>query len=743
MPLADILVRSTVSRLGRTMTDDAEGAGNDAQVARDDDPGEVGTGQGDPAGFDMKEDVSTSDDQMGSDCDELAEDSSVFQQHSRNINNFFAGIQAENSVFGVATSVRRVTGTISVAELSSALDHIVLPTAFDDVVERLSKNRLLILFGPEGIGKRTGALAALHAAADPGQPVTSLPPSRTLSELAEYQHFKAGRGYLVQDWIVPSASGSPLGFDIDVLKRQLRRQGTYLVITAGTQAGRNRFLAEVAVAWQPPDLVAVFEQRLPTTGVALSEADMRRITDRLVGLCQPSDVVAVLRRLPEGVDAALDVLGDTDRERVRTWFDRKPDPRELLSLAALSFLNEVPESIFQSRLARLVELAGVRHLGTASESEPGGFSTPFPQHEPLADGGLDEVAAEQEADNRLMGDRRRRFRSARYHQLVMAELCGRYGFELWQPVRLWLNELATEPPSVIQVSLALGMALYAQHAPSDVESAFLDVWSNGLMSERLSAAYLLSWMCIDDALAATALRIAVRWTRNAGTRRAATAAMAFGSELGIRYQPEALSWLWYLVLRNEAVSRTARTSLGDLFRASVDDPASATTVLRYLNGALRQLLHQGAGRPEHGSFTDHLRKATSAVFAVLSTRPHGSAESMTAIVLRTLPANAPVLGQLWAEVLRSWRHRNNAIDELRAVLDTMLGDEESLRAVRTFGAAVRAHLSDEESRLLRRDLGHVLSRPDSTAPRALISALLTTLEHGSARLSAASGDRNH
>jgi hypothetical protein len=534
---------------------------------------------------------------------------------------------------------------------------------------------------------------------------------------------------------------SPLGFDLDVLKRKLRKHGAYLVITSGTQVGRNRSLACAVLAWQPPDPVAVFDERLPDSAVAMSDSQLCRVRQRLAEVRHPGAVLAVLRRVHGGAknaDDALDVLGDADKEWVRGWFDRKPgpNPRELLSAAALVFLDRSPESEFQARLSRLVELASMRipggHPGPPAGTENGVHEW-FPQHESTGDVGLHEVVRELAAEDRSPGDRIRTFRSPRYRELVIAELVARYGFELWDPLRSWANELAAEPPSMTQVRLALGMAEYARHAPSDVWNSFLDPWADGILGERLSAAFLLAWMCIDDSLAATALQIVVGWTDGAGTRRAVTAAMALGSELGIRYQPEALSWLWYLVQRNEAVSHAAQISLGNLLCAAVRDPASATTVLRFLNGGLRQLLEHGAGRPEYGTFTDHVRKATSAVMAVLTTRPEGSSESMTAVILRTLPANARVLGQLWAEVLRSWPHRTVAIDELRDALEAMRDDDDALAAIQEFGASVRAKLSDQESRLLRRDLGHALHGPGTTASPELISALLAALQQRTTR----------
>jgi hypothetical protein len=58
----------------------------------------------------------------------------------------------------------------------------------------------------------------------------------------------------------------------------------------------------------------------------------------------------------------------------------------------------------------------------------------------------------------------------------------------------------------------------------------------------------------------------------------------------------------------------------------------------------------------------------------------------------------------------------------------MRSDDESLRVVREFGAAVRGRLSDLECDLLHRDLGHLLNHGDAVVSPSVAKALLTALE---------------
>jgi hypothetical protein len=161
---------------------------------------------------------------------------------------------------------------------------------------------------------------------------------------------------------------------------------------------------------------------------------------------------------------------------------------------------------------------------------------------------------------------------------------------------------------------------------------------------------------------------------------------------------------------------------------ALDDATGTTTILRYLDRALRQLITDGVNRPEHGTYTSHVRKATLTVLTALTATQGNSTDSTTAVILRTRPENAEVLGRLWAEVLRSWPHRTDAIDGLRAVFDAMRSDESSLDVVRQFGAAVRDQLTDLECDLLHRDLGHALNNADTVVSPLVRTALLAALE---------------
>lgn len=691
-----------------------------------------GAGPGQDAQRHTEEPPPDQDDGTSSAEDEAALDKAEAQewrQQAQFIYNFYGQTNAQGSQFGYLAngSIRRVTTSrLSSAELDTELRYFVPTALLSAAVIMLSEHHLVVLRGAEGCGKRTGALAVLRKVIGESSAVTILPPSYTITQLANDTRYQRGYGYMVQNCINEDTAGSLQQFDTDQLRSKLEKSGAYLVVTK-TLGPRDRHFDGLIVDWVKPDPVEVFDTRLRASMATIDPAERKRAHERVSKLPHLRDVVAFVERMDAGadVDTAFQALDDADKKRVTEWFNGKPSTREVLSITALAFIHKIPELEFQSKLAQLVELYEAPTDGIPILAYRPSIARKLPQHPGSAGGEqtLDEMV--RICGGAGAGDRRRTFKSGHYRKQVITELTERYGFELWMPLRRWITEAVRLLSIEARQQLALGVALMCRHAPDEVER-LLDQWANGLAAERLTAAYVLSWMCVDEPMDAAALRIAVGWTSNEGSRRAATAAMAFGGALGIRYQSEVLRQLWGLVLRAESVSKTAGEAMAVLLRAAVVDPDGDATVLDFLYSELRQLLSQGVGSRAVPLYR-RVRKALSAVLTALSTFPDDrSAEPMTTIILRTWPERTPQLGELWAEVLRSAHHRGEAIDALRDTLDALTNDNNNRYTMDALGKAIHAHLDDEECRLLHRDLAAALAGCATASP-PLVTALLDAL----------------
>jgi hypothetical protein len=630
--------------------------------------------------------------------------------------HFHGAVDASGARFGISDgrASRRSTGPVDAADIDAALRCYVAPEPYDSALAVLRDNHLVVLAGAEGTGRRAGAYALLRQVVG-GARLTSLSPAYTLIDLNIYS-FKTGLGYLVVDRLREDAADEVQRFEADRLRHRLRSGGAYLVITALPRAVRSA--SELVVEWQRPDPDELLDRCLTAAGVRPTGAERDQLRERNHERPQPREVVALCDRVSEkGVDSALRAGQDEDRQRIRAWFDDKPPMPDLLEATTAAFAYGLPQLTFERLQRRLRELVDAAAGRDGSEGgDPA--DNPLPQSRAArggADGLVTTVQDEPDAPRRVV------FRADRYREGVLTELAARFGYELWEPVDRWLRELARSLDRKILSQISLGLALHARRAFDEV-SPLLQDWSDGTVTERLTAAYVLSWMCFDDDLGSVALRTATGWAVRSGPRRAWTAAVALGGELGVRYQSEALRWLWELTIRPERISRPARESIADLFRGAEQDPASATTVLNYLHSELRRTIRdQGAART---------RSAHRTVLAVLRADRRNVDQPVAAHVLRDQHGTAAVLGALWAEVLRSASHRDDAIEALRRTVCLIGQDGTAERAVRDLGAAIRSAWSGDERTVLLEQLEWALRSRTTRAPdgRRLLLVLLDALE---------------
>lgn len=628
------------------------------------------------------------------------------------INHFHSNVEASQAQFGVSggNPARRATGPIDRAQADHLLRHFVAPPRFSKALEILRKEHLVLLAGEDALGKATSALALLREILGERAPLSSLSPALKLGELAAYK-FKNAQGYQVKDRIGDADAAALQSFEIDRLATNLKRANGYMVITTNVPA-KHRHLGGLVIDWEPPAALELFDRCLPET----VPEDITRARQRAAKLRSPKAIVTLAESVPSGVDAALASLDDSEARQVSEWFSDDPDRRSVLTVAALAFAHGLPVRTFEELLARLVDRAEPVPVNEASEAPLRQARADWGKH-PLA-----KVTQDIPEAGHAIGERRVVFKSVEYRERVIGELVDRFGFDLWDPLRSWLHELAEQSSSEVRVQIALGIALLAKVSPREADDDYLQVWSDGSANQRLTAAHALSWMCFDEALAPLALHIAVGWTDNAGTNRAVTSAIALGGELGLRYPADAMRLLWFLAKRSRRLNKVAGSSLDFLFATSMEH----TDVGMVLNFLHRLALSDIEGRVDHR----RRRLALGALVTLLSGTCQDSTEPVPAFILRNQPATAPQLGQLWAWTLRSGSHRREAIEALRKTLLVLAEHQGTKSTVDTLGRSVREGMSDAHLALLQRDLSLFLpdnamdNRPNA---RELVTALRVAL----------------
>lgn len=602
--------------------------------------------------------------------------------------HFHGSVDATGARFGITDerATRRSTGRIEPDEVERRLRYYLAPPPYPSALAILRDRNVVVLPGEEDTGRQAGAYALLRELAGITS-LISLSPTYSLAELGRYP-FRAGQGYLVADRLGESTADQEQRFEAERLLSKLAAARAYLVVTTAPTAVRG-WPGEVVVGWERPDPQRLLERCLAIAEVELSDPQLAQVRNRVAQRPAPRDVAALVDQIAaSGVEAALSAGDDEDRQRVRQWFENTTRTRrEVVEVATAAFAYGLPQRTFDRLCARLRILADAHALDgrvdTAAADD--GALPPVRVARNGADGLITTVRSG------LGGTRRVTFRSPQYRQEVLAQLVDRYGDELWGPVEHWLRDQAKTNDDGVRGALSLGLALYARDELDEVDT-LLHIWADGTVAERHIAAYVLSWMCLHDDLAPAALRTATSWSVGAGPRRAWTAAVALGGEIGVRYQTEALRWLSHLSLREERVARPARESIAELFREAGNDPPSAVALLRFLLRWLRQAVS------EHD--VTKIRPALRVVVTVLQTERRGSTRPVAADMLLQRPEAVTTLSALWTEALRSAPHRHDAIEALRRTVGGTGQDPAAEQAVQDFAGALRDRWSGEE-RLLR------------------------------------------
>jgi hypothetical protein len=634
-----------------------------------------------------------------------AENVAELRRTTQVINQFYGNVDAASAQFGVTIGVsnRRATGPVDEAQVRQAHEHFIAPAQHDEAARVLVSEHVVVLAGPESTGRTTSAIVLLHLALDdPQAPLVSLSPATTLTKLAEYPHFKRDRGYLVRGWVDDAQPVAVQQFELARLAERLQENGTYLVLVTDSTRVRRQALGTRVIDWEPPTAEALFDEYAPP------QPDPQA-RERVMELNEPAEVVTFAKDLACGLETALARLEGSAAKQVAEWFDSAPDRRRTLEVAALAFAHGLPDRTFETVFERLLKIANPVAVDVSTEPELRQSRAHRSNH-PLV-----TTTRAIQGPSGLAGGRRLVFRSVEHRTHVITELVDRHGFELWDPIRTWLHELAAEPPlSELHFQIALGISLLARNSLHEVEQDYLHDWANGFAVMRLTAAHVLTWMCIDDSLAPQALRIALSWLRDAGPRRAMTAATALGSEIGNRYPADALRMLWYLASRSQRIGNVARVSLGLLFSSAVDNTEDIGWVLNVLRTLARRDIAEG-------NEYRRSRLARTALLAVLSGSCEGSNEPIIAHVLRRQPETVHAVGEIWCWVLLSGSHRGRAIKALREALRSLAERDGTRPVVEKLGKAIRERMPTPQLALLHRDLHFALGNSDFAT--AMLSAL--------------------
>ncbi|KOX32545.1 hypothetical protein ADK67_07720 [Saccharothrix sp. NRRL B-16348] len=618
----------------------------------------------------------------------------------------------ERAVLGAQTvggwssrPLTRATGRVDDGDIA-ALSRFVSPEGFGPAVEQLAADRLLVLCGAPGTGKRSSALALLRQVTD--QSLYLMSPHVSPAELAEYE-YESGCGYLVIDRVT-EYGGEP-DFEWRVVRDRARDRDCYLVITEPPAIVVDR---TCHVAWHAPASERVLRAYWDGTLPADEEPVLH---EALASIDSVRDVVGLAEWLARGLplDQALEHLDARIRVEVEEWFE-EADRRQVLEVTALAFATGVDERTFESAM-RLLQQVLDRDVPTASDEAVEPDRLPQLRRDLLTN----ELVATSTLHTDLGTRGALRFARAGHHRPVLAQLWQRMDVVFWDAVVEWLDEIVTD--SRYEVPVAVGLAELATIALDEVVRV-LDRWARGTRraAGRRVAVYVLHLMAYDEVLAPAALKIAAGWVERGTPQQRWVAAMAFIGGLGARYPHDARRRLWTVCTQSHTVHGDVEHVFGELFATLVRDTDNAHLVLHYLRDKVTRFNAPGA-RPASRAV------AMRTALAVLESRKSDAKRSAVLLHLEEHPEGGDVVVRLLASVLVFRPLRLRAIKALHALLEDMAENDPRARAnAHRLGVLLHSTLPVWEHEALDADFRVVAARRQDTDIRSLVDAVLDALK---------------
>jgi hypothetical protein len=622
--------------------------------------------------------------------------------------SFYGNIYANGATFGNKTGTDgaaeqrgggREEGPLEESVIAGIVRTYAKPACYEEAARALVTDRVVILSGETGTGRRAGAIAMVDDIRHPDKPLVRINPSTTVETLAS-RDFSEGGAYLIIDKFAEHIGPELAEYHWEEVCRKVRKAKAHLVVTTG--AGLMAALPDVVrqFPWQRPDAADALRAHLGAAHVA---DDVVAMVSEALGTDYPlADIDRIARRIVAGeeVAALLDEFQGSGRRTVEDWL-RKVDAAipAVVEVAALAFVLGVSERVFEDEVSslklRLAEFAP--DLDTESKEAKAEIDLRFRQLRKLrADHPL--LTIRQVPVVKSSGSiavRHVFFRAPEYRRHVVAELWNCLDREFWSGMRHWLHRIAegegyaTGRHADLMNTAAIGLSLLGLVAPDEIIDSYLNPWTDedASLSEQTMAVYVLWRMSMLDRLSPLALRIAILWAGQGAKNQRRLAAYAFSGELGARYPVEATKRLSQLADQREPLVTLA---FAQLFATLAEQGGDAVVVLR----ELRRRMVSKRDRPSADL-------VVSTVAELLSIRDFRSGRPAVAVFLLANPEHAAIVGPLWARALylRPWRDR--AVAALLATVEAF--------AYRTVGSNPK-RLSEMDAEHLARSLGSAIGK---------------------------------
>jgi hypothetical protein len=488
----------------------------------------------------------------------------------------------------------------------------------EHAAEMLARKRLVVLHGPDGVGKASAGLWLLGL----DQEVLSIDPSVTARDLAELGRrlpYGKGRRYLV-DALAPATASRLTSFVMRAAARDLAAGDGYLVITVDDRVPLGPDLADFTVPWpERPDtalaLRAHLEYYLPG-GEAAAAEERYELAQVRTGLAARAlrlvdDAARVVERgFRDGrpLEAVLADLGFGAQARAGEWFgaDGGRSPGEIGFLLAAAVLHGVPYSTAARHAGALERLiAGASRIRLSRQpAEPlRGRSARLAGAMAVLEPGFIETEYGKSPADMV------RLESPWLVPAVLGTVWQEYDL-VSDALLAWLRAAGDDPDPDVRLRAAAAAGWLSQYDFAGLRAELFLPWAKGSSRAAWSAADALGQAAWLAGTAPLALALLDVWAgQDEDYDLWWTAAVAYGGDAGVAYPSVALDHL--LAIAEKDDPRARHVVAGSLVRLVGAGGRFIPELAAFVLAGLADWLEQGpaAAAAALDGYTEVLRRA--------------------------------------------------------------------------------------------------------------------------------------
>lgn len=447
--------------------------------------------------------------------------------HSANVMNtadvtgdMVAGNKFITVYSGAALPKMFTIGPLPAARLTMILERFARSAEHDELVRRVRADRVLVLRGSRGSGRRTGAIGVLADAQQDRQPFLVLDPTVPPNDLIG--QLQPGASHLITDF--STSADDPLRqHHLDAIQEHLRAHGGYAIITMDLLATMDRALEEQH-DWRPPSADDILRAHLAADcphppeaeraldleetraflGIQPTPSEIERYAQTLIGYLDGQQTVQDLAncRIRAAEDHARRAFADTN--------DSLREKAFLLSLAVFDRLDyptiaEAGDTLYRAFAER------------QTPAEPAGLTIFDTSH--LAR--LDRARASEhaaDADEDLASPTLTAFRNPFTWSVVLRHVWLEHPTAR-DPIRSWLRALGASAPRASRVRAALAAGFLASVDFPSIADPLLARWAgSALLGQRQAAAWAL-FAAVQQGAEPAVLPLLQRWADGGVARR--------------------------------------------------------------------------------------------------------------------------------------------------------------------------------------------------------------------------------